>query len=85
MLASYHAVVVKEGQIELQEPVQLPEGTEVLVVVALSETHRRKAFDEYIALAEKYPAEADIDTLSDQELVDIVHQVREERLRESGH
>ena len=84
MLASYHAVVVKEGQIELQEPVQLPEGTEVLVVVAVSEAHRRKAFDEYIALAEKYP-EADIDTLSDQELIDIVHQVREERLRESGH
>lgn len=36
MLISYQAVV-KEGQIQLQDPVDLPEGTEVLVVVLASE------------------------------------------------
>ena len=42
----------------------------------------RQAFDEFIQFSREHPAEVDISELSDEELVAIVHQVREEMLAE---
>ena len=95
MLTSYHAVVADGGQIRLTDPVELPPGTEVLVVVAtpsqakataqearlaaLSETEWRAPFEAYAAaVAEESPPDADPTTISDEELVEIVHRVRAE-------
>lgn len=94
MLTSYHAVVADGGQIRLTDPVELPPGTEVLVVVAapsqakataqearlaaLSEAEWRAPFEAYAAAVAEEPPDADPTTISDEELVEIVHQVRAE-------
>lgn len=94
LLTAYRGVVEK-GVIHLrpQSP-DLPEGAEVLVVAvqslpSLEEQERRLAalpaeewrrpFDEFILLSQAEPAEVDIDDVSDEELVALVHKVREER------
>ena len=93
MLISYPGIV-KKGQIQLEEPVELPEGAQVLVVVdlplakveaqerrlaALSENEWQAPFDAFEQATQDGPTEIDIDSVSDQELVDLVHQVRAER------
>jgi len=91
MLISYHGIV-KKGRIQLQEPVTLPEGAEVLIVIsppesleyqkrrldALSAEEWQASFDAFIEVISKEATEINIDSVSDQELVDIVHQVRGE-------
>ncbi len=92
-LASYQGVV-QDGVIRLRD-VRLPEGTKVVVVAVETQTlpveeqvrrlqamppdEWRKPFDEYIEFADQHPAEVDIDTISDEELDAIVHEVRAER------
>ncbi len=91
-LTSYQGVV-HNGEIRLRD-VRLPEGAQVIVVVAepqpLSveeQTQRlqsmpldewRKPFDELAERAAGHPAEVDIDTISDAELDALVHEVRAE-------
>ncbi len=90
MLLSYHGII-KEGQIQLQGPVTLPEGAQVLVVLAPPEAvetqERRLAemspadwqapFDTFIAFSvQEEPPEIDSDTVSDDTLVDLIHQHR---------
>lgn len=76
MLVSYPGIV-KDGQIELQDPVDLPDGSSVLVILN-EETlmERRQSFDAYHKLVEENPAEQDIASISDEELNEIVHEVR---------
>jgi hypothetical protein len=88
MLASYHGIV-RNGRIVLRN-VQLPEGAEVIVVVhsqllleeqekrlaALSDEEWSAPFDAYIELAKAFPAEVDIETIGDEELVALVHEAR---------
>lgn len=93
MLTSY-AGVVKGGRIHLPTEVNLPEGTQVIVVVAerplsleeqeqylnsLSPVEWRKLFDEFLQLSHTQAAEVDIESVSDDELVALVHEVREAR------
>jgi len=93
-LASYQGVV-RDGVIRLRSG-RLPEGTKVLVVAveskllpldeqirrleAVAPGERRQAFEDFVAFADQHPAEVDIDTISDEELDALVHEVRAERL-----
>jgi hypothetical protein len=93
-LISYRGEV-HNGVIRLQNG-KLPEGAKVLVVAVEGQTASveeqvrrleaiplaewRKPFDEYVEFARQHPAEADIDTVSDDELNEIVHEVRAEML-----
>jgi hypothetical protein len=81
MLTSFHAVVVEEGKVQLPESVRLRPGTEVVVVVMLPDNaaDRARAFADYAELVDQYPAEVDPATISDEELVELVHQVRAEQ------
>lgn len=88
MLASYHGIV-RNGRIILRD-IQLPEGAEVIVVVrsqlpleeqekrlvALSDEEWSAPFDAYIRLVNAFPAEVDIETIGDEELVMLVHGAR---------
>lgn len=47
-------------------------------LAAIPDEEWRRAFNEFIQFSREHPAEADISELSDEELVAIVHQVREE-------
>lgn len=96
VLTTYRGVVEK-GVVRLRPPSPaLPEGAEVLVVAVqplpspeeqerrfaeISEEEWRKPFDEFILLSRAEPAEVDIEEISDEELVALVHEVREERQR----
>ena len=76
MLVSYPGVV-QDGQIQLQNAVNLPDGSQVIVVLnTMSADEWRKPFDTYNQLLEETSAEADIETISDEELVEIVHEAR---------
>ena len=91
MLMSYRGIV-KKGRIQLQEMVTLPEGAEVLIVIsplesleaqerrldALSAEEWQAPFDAFIEVVSQESTEINIDSMGDQELVDVVHQVREE-------
>ncbi|HZY41507.1 MAG TPA: hypothetical protein VFF59_05845 [Anaerolineae bacterium] len=95
-LTSYQGVA-HNGAIRLRD-VRLPEGAQVIVVVAepqspsaeelaqrlttLPMDEWRKPFDNYSVMAEQHPADVDIDTISDAELDAIVHEVRAEMLGE---
>ncbi len=95
-LASYQGVV-QDGVIRLRDA-RLPEGTLVLVVVAETQTlpveeqvrrlqaippdEWRKPFDELMARASQRQADVDIDTISDEELDGLVHEVRAEMISE---
>ncbi len=92
MLVSYHGVI-REGQIQLQGPATLPEGAQVLLVISppeqvesqeqrlttLSTEVWQAPFDEFMTNPETENTVIDLDLVSDQTLVDLVHQVREER------
>jgi hypothetical protein len=93
MLTSYSGIV-KKGQIQLQEPVTLPEGAQVLVVIelalseveaqerrlaALSASEWQAPFNAFAQSAPNAPVEVDIDSVDDQELVDLIHEVRSDR------
>jgi len=97
MLATFQGVV-KEGQVQLFGAPP-PDGTLVVVVASelpsveeqegrqrtIPLEERRKAFDEYLERARQGPPpEVDVATVSAQELVDIVHDVREEMQRNAG-
>ena len=97
MLATFQGVV-KEGQVRLFGTPP-PDGTFVVVVAselpsveeqearlrAIPLEERRKAFDEYLERARQGAApEVDVATVSDQELVDVVHDVREGMQRNAG-
>jgi predicted DNA-binding antitoxin AbrB/MazE fold protein len=93
-LNSYQGVV-QNGVIRLRD-IRLPEGTAVLVVVAEAQTssveeqvrrlqavpleERQRRFDMLAERAEQYQAEVDIDTVSDEELNAIIHEVRAETM-----
>lgn len=96
MLATFQGVV-KNGQVRLfgSPP---PDGTLVVVVAterrsveeqearlrAIPLEERQQAFDEYLLRAQQGPSpEVDIASMSDQALVEVVHQGREEMLRET--
>ena len=94
-LASYQGVV-ENGVVRLKGAT-LPDGTKVLVVAvesrlapvdeqvrrlrAIPDEEWRKPFDELVEFAQEHPAEVDIDTISDEELNAIVHEVRAEQMR----
>ncbi len=93
-LTTYRGVI-RDGKVDLTDAI-LPEGTEVVVVAqqplpSIEEQKKRLAtlsqeeweapFKAYQKLIEEYPGELDIDSISDEELVELVHQVREERVQ----
>jgi len=91
-LTSYQGVV-QNGVIRLRD-VRLPEGAQVVVVVAETQTlsvdeqlqrlqarspdDRQRRFDELADRMSQHQAEVDIDTVSDEELAALVHGVRAE-------
>ena len=92
MLATFRGVV-EGGQVRWFSDTP-PEGTQFVAVAstlpsveeqlarlkAIPLEERHKAFDEYIRLArQESPPEVDISRISDQELVDIVHEIRAQR------
>jgi len=95
VLTAYRGVVEKEGTVRLHQAPSLPAGTEVVVVVAqtvpsleeqehrlaaLSPEEWRRPFDAVRAAwdaSEPAPDEGHLP--SDEELVELVHQVRKER------
>jgi hypothetical protein len=91
MLLSYRGVV-KDGKVEIED-VALPDGTEVVVVTqslslsvaeqkerlaALSAGAWQQPFSDYVQVLRENPAEADITTLSDRDLDELVHEARPE-------
>jgi hypothetical protein len=79
--------VVESGRVRLfgETP---PEGTPVVVVVPdLAEVERRRRdFDEFVRLADQEPpTEENIASVSDEELVALVHEVRAERMARHQH
>jgi hypothetical protein len=91
MLLSYRGVV-KDGKVEIED-VALPDGTEVVVVTqslslsvaeqkerlaALSAGAWQQPFSDYVQVLRENPAEADITTLSDGDLDELVHEARPE-------
>jgi len=94
ILTSYYGVVEREGIVRLRQAPALPTGTEVVVVVArplpsLKEQERRlatlspedwhKPFDEFATIVAQEQTEVDIGDVSDEELVALVHEARQER------
>ena len=90
-LTTYRGIV-RDGKIIIQDA-DLPNGLEVIVVaqqlpVSLEAQKRRLAaipqdefenrLDEYDQFLKEHPAEADISDLSDEEIVKLVHEVRED-------
>jgi hypothetical protein len=76
--------VVESGRVRLFGALP-PDGTPVVVVVPdlIEAERRRKDFDEFVRLADQEPpTEEDIASVSDQELVALVHEVRTERMTE---
>jgi len=94
-LTTYRGVMEKDGLVRLRHAPALPEGTEVVVVVvqplssleeqerrlaALSPEEWRKPFDAVRAAWDASEPAPDEDALpSDEELVDLVNQVRQEK------
>ncbi len=92
MLTLIRQGIVENGSVRIIGT-QLPEGTRVVVLarqlLSIQEQAERleaipldewsKSFDELVELAHPGPQpEADIESVSDQELEDVVHQVRSE-------
>lgn len=88
MLVTYHGVV-RNGKIEIKEA-HLPDGAEVVVITelplpsiaeqkqrlsALSDTEWHQPFETYLRLLHEPEAELDIETLSDEHLKSLVHQL----------
>jgi hypothetical protein len=94
VLTAYRGVVEKEGTVRLRQAPSLPAGTEVVVVVAqsvpsLEEQERRLAalspeewrrpFEKFEAIVAQEQAEVDVTSVSDEELVTLVKEARQER------
>ncbi|HRQ38028.1 MAG TPA: hypothetical protein PLD25_08955 [Chloroflexota bacterium] len=90
MLVTYHGIV-RDGKIELAD-MHLPDGAEVVVITqlplssvdkqkrrlaALSETEWRQPFETYWRLLQECETEADIESLSDEQINSLVHEVRQ--------
>ncbi|MFN8454750.1 MAG: hypothetical protein U0401_08800 [Anaerolineae bacterium] len=90
MRTSYTGIV-KKGRIHLRKGAVLPEGAQVIVVVAdrlfsleeqeqylnsLSSAEWRKLFDEFTQRSHEQSAQVDIESVSDEELVTLIHEVR---------
>ncbi|NKQ34300.1 MAG: hypothetical protein HF973_01650 [Chloroflexi bacterium] len=91
VLMTYRGIV-RNGKIELEDAL-LPEGAKVVVVAQEKEPSleeqkkrlaaipqaeweaRRDAYDQFLR---EHPADENIDTLSDEEIVALVHEVRAE-------
>lgn len=95
VLTAYRGVIEEEGTVRLRQAPALPAGTEVVVVVAQSvpsleeQEHRlaslspeewRRPFDAVRAAWDaSEPAPDEGHLASDKELVELVHQVRNDR------
>ena len=84
VLTTYHGVLEEEGIVRLRQAPPLPAGTEVVVVVAqsvpsLEEQEWRRSFEEFEVIASEEEAEVDIASISDEELVALVHETRQEK------
>ena len=94
VLTTYHGVLEEEGIVRLRQAPPVPVGTEVVVVVAqpvpsLEEQERRlaarsseewrRSFEEFEAIAGQEEAEADVASISDEELVALIHETRQEK------
>ncbi len=94
-LTTYRGVMEKDGLVRLRHAPALPVGTEVLVVAAqpllsleeqkrrlaaLSPEEWRKPFDEFAAVVAQEQVEVDIADVSDEELVALVHEAREQKI-----
>jgi hypothetical protein len=92
MLITYRGVI-QDGKVLFPDASELPDGTEVVVVVeklypTVEEQEERMAklslrewhapFQAVIDAKREFPAEVDMETLSDDELVELVHRLREE-------
>jgi len=95
VLTAYHGVVEKDGIVRLRQAPSVPVGTEVVVVVAqpvpsleeqerhlaaLSPEEWRRPFDEFEAIVAQEQAETDVASVSDEELVALVREARQERV-----
>jgi len=95
VLTAYRGVVGKGGIVRLRQAPSLSVGTEVVVVVAqlalsLEEQERRLAtlsaeewrrhFDAYEAIVAQEEAAVDVASVSDDELVALVHEARREKV-----
>jgi hypothetical protein len=89
MLVTYHGIV-RNGKIEIEDA-HLPDGAEVVVITqlplssveeqkrrlaALSDTAWGQPFETYRKLLQEREAEADIESLSDEQLNSLVHEAR---------
>ncbi|MBE2199011.1 MAG: hypothetical protein IAE79_10405 [Anaerolinea sp.] len=89
MLVTYHGIV-RRGKVEIAAD-NIPDGTRVVVVMqqtvstieeqqkrlaAMSQQEWEAPFKAYARLTAEYPAEVDIETISDEELNAIIHEVR---------
>jgi hypothetical protein len=92
VLITYHGVVEKDGLVRLRWAPELPEGTEVVIVVTRSlaapEEQERdlnalvledyhKSFERFEAAVAEERADVDVADISDEELVSVVHDARE--------
>lgn len=90
MLVTYHGIV-RNGKIEIADT-RLPDGAEVVVITqlplssvdkqkrrlaALSETAWRQPFEKYWRLLQEGEAEADIESMSDEQLNSLIHEARQ--------
>ena len=90
MLVTYHGVV-RNGKIEIAD-VHLPDGAEVVIITqlplssvekqkqrlsALSDTEWHQPFETYSRLLQEREAEADIETLSEEQLDNLIHEARQ--------
>ncbi len=92
ILATYHGVLEKNRVVRLRQDLSLPEGTEVIVVVAqplsikeqerrltaLSPEEWRRPFDEFADVVAQEKADVDVADVSDEELLTLVHETRQE-------
>jgi hypothetical protein len=92
VLATFHGRLEKNGVVRLDRDPELPEGTEVVVVVAqhlsIAEQERRLAalspeewhrpFDEFTTAVASDQPEVNIADISDEELVELVREARQE-------
>jgi hypothetical protein len=91
MLVTYRGVV-QDGKVLFRDASELPDGTEVVVVVerpylSVEEQEERLAhltvrewqapFNALSEAIEENPADADLESISDEALVELVHRLRE--------
>ena len=92
VLTTYHGVVEKDGLVRLRWAPELPEGTDVVIVVArslaapeeqgrdlnaLSLEDYHKPSERFETVVAEERANVDVADISDEELVSLVHYARE--------